>query len=66
MITVPLSARDRTLKGLDWPEKPLIDMICLYCGIADRMRCSWFCSGFCEDSYVLDEASQLNLCEMVA
>ncbi len=50
----------------NWPSAPLVDDICLFCGITDRRRHSWFCSGYCEASYALDEVCQLNLCEMVA
>ena len=48
-----------------WPAAPLIDNICLFCGVADRERFSWFCSDFCEAGYAFDESCQLNLCEMV-
>lgn len=47
-----------------WPDRPLIDNICLSCGIADRERFSWFCSDTCESEYDFNESTQLNLCEM--
>ena len=57
---------DYLLSTLDnWPYTPLIDNICLFCGIADRERFSWFCSDFCEAEYASDKANQLNLCEML-
>lgn len=49
----------------NWPAAPLMDGICLFCGIASRRRHSWFCTDFCEAGYASDESCQLNLCEMV-